>query len=218
VAIYSRRCSVTGGSGQQTEDGDALGGADVDFAVGDHRDDEFVVAEMVAARSGLIGIVEFRGQVGGGIGVKNGGTAVLDSPDNAVGGAAGGDRWRGAGIRERVRRLGGWAGGELAAGDGERLNGIADGTVVDRAVEVAGLGKDAACQLTVDLLVDVVGAAVELAHVIAIDYVDVGVFARADGKMKGVAVAIDASGKSNSPPEPKSVSELDSETVLSGVK
>jgi hypothetical protein len=72
--------------GQQAKDRDAASGADVDPSVDDHGSDEFVAAEVVAVVGGLIGIVEFLGEVGGVESVKNG-AAVFDGPDDPVGGA-----------------------------------------------------------------------------------------------------------------------------------
>src|SRR5277367_3286125 len=78
---------------------------------------------------------------------------------------------------------------ELCAGDWKGLQVVANGSVVDRIVKVARLGPHAT-NLAGDLLIDIVGAAVELAHVVAIHDVDDGVFARADGEMTGVATSI----------------------------
>ena len=53
------------------EDDYAGGGADVDFAIGDHRRDEFVVGELVAAGCGLIAVVELGGEIGGVVSVED---------------------------------------------------------------------------------------------------------------------------------------------------
>jgi hypothetical protein len=48
-------------SRKQAEDDNAVGSADVNFAVGHHGCDVFVVGELVAVIGGLIGVVEFAG-------------------------------------------------------------------------------------------------------------------------------------------------------------
>ena len=70
---------------EQAEDADACGGADINFAIGDHGGDEFVaVAEMVAAAGGLVAVVKLI-EVVGVVGVEDGGAVVLRCPDDAVG-------------------------------------------------------------------------------------------------------------------------------------
>src|SRR5277367_404615 len=74
---------------------------------------------------------------------------------------------------------------ELCAGDWKGLQVVANGSVVDRIVKVARLGPHAT-NLAGDLLIDIVGAAVELAHVVAIH--DVRQEQRAAGAKVGVGV------------------------------
>src|SRR2546430_17622690 len=79
----------------------AVGGADVDFAVGDGGGDVFVAgAEMVGAVGGLVAVVKFM-QIGGIVGVEHGRGRVLDRPDNSVLIQVGGNAGSCAGIPVR---------------------------------------------------------------------------------------------------------------------
>src|SRR5216683_7210052 len=89
---------------QQTENRDAIWGPHVNSSVDDDRRNEFVAAEVVAIISGLIGIVEFRGEIGGVV-RKQDCTAIFYGPDDCVGGAFGRDAWRRPGEREMMRGL-----------------------------------------------------------------------------------------------------------------
>src|SRR5258708_30334333 len=89
---------------QQTENGDASWRADVDFPVDDHGCDEFVAAEVVTVIGGLIGIVEFLGEISGVVSKKNG-AGVFNGPDDSIGDAVGGDARSRPGISDMMRTL-----------------------------------------------------------------------------------------------------------------
>lgn len=103
------RCSgSSSGSGrilislrQQAEHGHAVGRANIDSPIRDHRRDEFVARELVATVSGLVGVVELGRKIRGIVSVKHGGTPVFNRPHNAVGNAVGGNAWRRSRIRKR---------------------------------------------------------------------------------------------------------------------
>jgi len=89
---------------QETEDGYASGGAHVDFSIHHYGRDELVAAEVVAVTGGLIGVVEFLGEVGRVVGEENR-SAILDGPDDSVGGSICRDARRRPGISELMGGL-----------------------------------------------------------------------------------------------------------------
>src|SRR5216684_9316209 len=147
---------------QKTENGDAGWRADVDFPVDDHGCDEFVAAEVVTVIGGLIGIVEFLGEISGVVSKKNG-AGVFKGPDDSVSGAAGGDARSRPGISEMMRALRGRSCCEPRSGHRKRFQRIADRSVVHRVIEKRGHGKDTAAQLPGNVLIDLIRGGVEIA-------------------------------------------------------
>src|SRR5271156_4395780 len=115
---------------------------------------------------------------------------------------------------------------------------VSDGAVIHHAVEISRHGPDATAQpVRINFLIDgAVIIRIEFAHQIAIRHIDVAVLARADRQLPGVVLRIlqirqqnntwqqvlfcasCKSGSSISPPDPRSSSESDSESVLNMVK
>ena len=97
---------------EEAEDAYSCGGADVDFAVGDHGGDVFVAgAELVAAVGGLVGVIDLDEGFGV-VGVEDGGVDVFGGPDDGVLSGVGGDAGSGSGIGKgggSLRRGGGWS-------------------------------------------------------------------------------------------------------------
>src|SRR5258708_3430787 len=174
---------------QQTENGDACWRADVDSPVDDHRCDEFVAAEVVTVIGGLIGIVEFLGEIAGVVSKKNG-AGVFNGPDDSVGGAVGGDARSRPGISEMMRALRRRSCCEPRGGHGKRFQRIADRSVVHRVIEKRGHGKDTAAQLPGNLLIDLIRGGVELANGIAIHDIDKRIFTRTDREVPRLAALI----------------------------
>ena len=85
---------------EKTENSDAVGGADIDFAMGDHDGVEFVTRpELIAATRGLVG-VEDLDESSRIVGVQYGRSGVFGSPNNGVLASIGGNAGCGTGIRE----------------------------------------------------------------------------------------------------------------------
>lgn len=175
---------------EQAEYRNTLRCADVNPSVSDHWGDEFIVGEVVTRISGLIGIVELIREVRRVVSVKDGRAAIFDDPNNAIACSAGGNAGRCARIRKAVGGMRRRAGREQPIHDGKRLDGVADGAVINRAVEVAGLRVNSAGELSGNELVDVIGVAVEFAHVVAIEHVDIGVFPGAYSQVTRLSAAI----------------------------
>src|SRR6266403_476023 len=188
---WARRAAlrILGKLRQRTENGDASWRADVDFPVDDHGRDELVATEVVTVIGGLIGIVEFLGEISGVVSKKNG-AGVFNGPDDSVGGAVGGDARSRPGISEMMRALRRRSCCEPRGGHGKRFQRIADRSVVHRVIEKRGHGKDTAAQLPGNLLIDLIRGGVELAHGIAIHHVDDRIFTGADGQVPRVAARI----------------------------
>src|ERR1700751_2942144 len=87
--------------GQLAENHDSCGSTHEDFAIGNHRSDEFVAGKTVAAVCGLIAVVEFSAKIACVIGVQNCCSAVLYRPDDSVRRTVCRKAWRRAGITER---------------------------------------------------------------------------------------------------------------------
>src|SRR5216683_997938 len=174
---------------QKTENGDAGWRADVDFPVDDHGCDEFVAAEVVTVIGGLIGIVEFLGEISGVVSKKNG-AGVFNGPDDSIGDAVGGDARSRPGISEMMRALRRRSCCEPRSSHRKRFQRIADRSVVHRVIEKCGHGKDTAAQLPGNLLIDLIRGDVELAHVVAIHNIDKRIFARTDREMPRDATRI----------------------------
>jgi hypothetical protein len=111
----------------------------------------------------------------------------------------------------------------LGAGDGEGLGdvvGVADvaaADVVDLPVEVGAGAEGAADGDGRQLLDDVVGVGVEVAHVVAVDQVDAALLAGADQEVR-VGGAAGGVRQQEGPPEPRSTSPLLRLAWLNGVK
>jgi len=65
---------------QQTENHDAVGRADINFSVSDHRRNEFVARKLIAVIRGLIAVVQLGRKVGGIVRVKHSCAAILHGP------------------------------------------------------------------------------------------------------------------------------------------
>ena len=87
---------------RQQAEHDAIGRANIDSPVHDDRRDEFVASELVAAVSGLVGVIELCRKIRGIVSVKHSCTAIFNRPHNAVGRADGGDAWRSSWIRKLI--------------------------------------------------------------------------------------------------------------------
>ena len=90
---------------QQAKHGHAVGRANIDSSIRDNRRDEFVARELVAAVSGLVGVVELGRQIRGIVGVQDSCTPVFNRPYNAVGNAVWGNAWRRSWILKQVWAL-----------------------------------------------------------------------------------------------------------------
>src|ERR1700746_2640591 len=87
--------------GQPPENHEPCGSTPEDFAIGNHRMDEFVAVKTVAAVCGVIAVVEFSAKIACVIGVQNCCSAVLYRPDDSVRRTVCRNAWRRAGITER---------------------------------------------------------------------------------------------------------------------
>lgn len=70
---------------QQSEYNNAVGGSDVDFAVGNHGRNKFVIRKVIAAVRCLIAVVQFGGKICGVIGSQHTSAIILYDPDDSVG-------------------------------------------------------------------------------------------------------------------------------------
>src|SRR4029077_5846602 len=88
-----------------------------------------------------------------------------------------------AGKAERVAGLACRTGAELGIRELERFNRISHRAVVYRPIEVRRHAEYSVPQYSRELLVNIIAAAVELTHRIAVDHVDVAIFSRAHGEV-----------------------------------
>src|ERR1700760_2223295 len=140
---------------------------------------------MVAAVRRLVAVIQLGGQVRRVVGVQYS-RAILgfDRPYDPILRSIGTDARGGAGIGKagdgftrRSRR-------QQRTGDRKRLQVIAVAGVVDGVIEQGSHGPRPSTERIRQFLINrIVTAGIELSHVVAIDYVYVRVFARADGKM-----------------------------------
>src|SRR5579864_2312279 len=117
------------------------------------------------------------------VSVQNGVAAILRDPQDRIAGSIRGDARCRARIAKGVAGLRRWRASELRLSDGEGLDVVADGAVVNRVVEVGGHGEYGTSQRPLDLLVDVVRVGIKLSHGVAVHYIDIRVLTGADRKV-----------------------------------
>src|ERR1700730_19210118 len=86
---------------QLAENHDSCGSAHEDFAIGNHRSDEFVAGKTVAPASGLAAVIKFSAKIARIVRVQHRCPAILDGPDDSVRCAICRYARRRAGITER---------------------------------------------------------------------------------------------------------------------
>src|SRR5260370_3425939 len=112
AAIRTESCVSLGNSSrpplllwQQAEHGYASGRSNVNPSIRYHRCNEFVVYELVAPVSSLVGVVELPGEVRGIVSVQHPRAAVLHRPNNSVRGSISGNAWRRSRIADMTGAL-----------------------------------------------------------------------------------------------------------------
>src|SRR5215469_17154055 len=116
--------------------------------------------------------------------MEDGRRGILDCPDDAVLCAIGTDPRCGSWIGISNGCLAGWSRAQFAGLQRERLKFAVDAAVVDGSVEVSSHSEFAG-QHVGNLLIDIIGRGVKLAHLIAVNNVNIAVLPSADCEMPG---------------------------------
>ena len=131
------------------------------------------------------------------VGMENGGTGVLGAPDDGILLSVGGDAGCSSGIFEGIAGLRYGRGFQFRVLELKRVDGRTDWSVIEMQVEIGGHGPDAAGKHSGKFLINVVCAGVVFSHVVAVDQVEIAVFAGASGELPGVAGGIFQVGQKN---------------------
>src|SRR6266496_4434133 len=176
--------------GEEAEDADAGGGADVDLAVGDHRSVALVACTELISTIGRLVRVVYLSQGFGVVGVEDSRIDVLRSPDNGVLSGVSRDTGSRAGEGERVRRFRYRAGEQFRIIELKFENLGIHWSVVQTVIKCGGHRPDPAGQHAYEFLVNLIGAGIELAHVGSVNDVKVVIFASTDGELPNLAQAV----------------------------
>src|SRR5262249_18798241 len=140
-------------------------------------------SEVIAGIRRHVAVVEFM-QISGGVRMQYRCRRILGGPNDPVSRAV----RRNAGSRSRIGKTvwtgRGGRGNHSGVGEGISPYDVVYGPVIDPVVEKGRRGKDRAGETACNyVLPDVISRAVELAHVVAVDDIDMTIFTRTHAKV-----------------------------------